>query len=152
MMEKLRESRLSKGKVDGVTVKEDEVCEDEGFNRTLVGKIWTDSPYNPRDFKNMILQAWHLKNPVEIQDLNKNLYLFRFSRKKEADGILRSGPWSFDRNLLILEKITGNEQPPELEMSSMAFWVRIYDLPLKLRSEALAKKLGDLIGKLEEMD
>lgn len=35
----------------GITVEEDEVCEEESFNRTLVEMIWTDNPYNGRTFK-----------------------------------------------------------------------------------------------------
>jgi hypothetical protein len=92
------------------------------------------------------------RNPVEIQDLNKNLFLFKFSSKKEADLVCKNGLWSFDRNLLILNRISGNEQPSELAMNKASLWVRVYDLPLKLRSEAMAKKLGNILGMFEEMD
>ncbi|MCI08934.1 hypothetical protein A2U01_0030016, partial [Trifolium medium] len=37
-------------------------------------------------------------------------------------------------------------------MHCVSFWARIYELPLKMRSEAMAKKLGDFIGKFEEAD
>lgn len=62
--------------------------------------------------------------------------------------------WSleFHRNLVILVKISGEEQPLDLELSRISFWIWIYDLPLKLRSEAIAKKLGGLIGTFKDMD
>lgn len=62
------------------------------------------------------------------------------------------GPWSFDRNFLILERVSGEEQPSDLEINFSTFWVHIYDLPLKLRSTVVAKQLGNIIGKFEEMD
>ncbi|GAU21788.1 hypothetical protein TSUD_329120, partial [Trifolium subterraneum] len=151
------EGRVSKRPIDdedkAITVEEEEVCnDDESFSRTLVGKIWTESPYNIRAFKQTMTQAWRSRNPIEIQDLNKNLFLFKFATRREADLVCKNGPWSFDRNLLILNRISGNEQPSELAMDSVSFWVRVYDLPLKLRSEGIAKKLGNTVGTFEEMD
>lgn len=58
-------SKLSKEEVEGITAEDDEVCEEGIFNRTLVGKISADSPYNVCAFKSTIVQAWRLKNPVE---------------------------------------------------------------------------------------
>lgn len=52
----------SKEEAEGITVKEDEVCDGENFNHTLVGKIWTDSPYNVRAFKSTIVQPWRLEH------------------------------------------------------------------------------------------
>jgi len=85
-----------------------------------------------------MLQAWRSRNPVEIQDLNKNLFLLKFALKKEANLVCKTGPWSFDRNLIILNRISGNEEPSEFAMSRASLWVRDCDLPLKLRSEAMA--------------
>ncbi|KAK2353708.1 hypothetical protein QL285_091304 [Trifolium repens] len=122
------------------------------FKRSLVGKIWTENPYNVRAFKQTITQAWGLKNSIEVQDLEKNLFLFRFTTKKDADNVLRNGPWSFDRNLLILHRVTGEEQPSDLDMHKVSFWVRVYDLPFKLRTEPMARKLGNIMGSFEEVD
>ncbi|XP_058732735.1 uncharacterized protein LOC131604305 [Vicia villosa] len=99
-----------------------------------------------------MLGAWKLKNPVEVQELNKNLFLFRFSTRREMENILKNGPWSFDRNLLVLSRITGEEQPSELNMHYGTFWIRVYELPLLLRSEAMARKLGGILGEFEELD
>jgi interleukin-1 receptor-associated kinase 1 len=138
---------------DCITVEAEEICEEEEtFKRSLVGKIWTENPYNVRAFKQTITQAWRLKNSIEVQDLEKNLFLFRFSTKKDADTVLRNGPWSFDRNLLILHRVTGEEQPSDLDMHKVSFWVRVYDLPFKLRTEPMARKLGNIMGSFEEVD
>lgn len=37
-------------------------------------------------------------------------------------------------------------------MNFGAFWVRIYELPLMLRSETMARKIGNIISSFEEMD
>ncbi|XP_058783570.1 uncharacterized protein LOC131658275 [Vicia villosa] len=96
--------------------------------------------------------AWRLKNSVETHELSKNLFLFGFSTKRDLESVLRNGPWSFDRNLLVLNRVSGEEQPSYLHMHFGVFWVRIYDLPLMLRLKAMAKKLGGILGEYEDMD
>lgn len=143
---------LTEEEEEGITVKDSDVSEDEIFRRTLAGKLWSDNPYNVKAFKQTITQSWRLKNPVEIQDLNKNLYLFRFATRRDAENMLKGGSWSFDRNLLILQRVSSEEQPSDLEMHTVSFWTRVYDLPLKLRIESMARRLGDTMGNFEEMD
>ena len=81
---------------EGVDAGEVETFGDELFANSLVGKLWTDNPFNARIFKQVITQAWRLKNHVEVQDPNKNLFLFRFATKRDAELVLKNGPWSFD--------------------------------------------------------
>ncbi|XP_058776207.1 uncharacterized protein LOC131650519 [Vicia villosa] len=99
-----------------------------------------------------MISAWKLKNPVETQELNKNLFLFRFATRRDLKNVIRSGPWSFDRNLLVLARVSGEEQPSSLNMHYGSFWVRVYELPLMLKTEAMAKKLGGILGVFEEVD
>jgi hypothetical protein len=95
-MEGWKKVDLFKDEEEGFAIEDDEILEDDTFKRSLVGKLWTTNPFNARIFKQVIVQAWRLKNPVEVQELNKNLFLFKFSTKRDAEGVLKNGPWSFD--------------------------------------------------------
>lgn len=75
-----------------------------------------------------------------------------FFNKEECVIGFQRGPWSFNRNLIILERVFGDEQPFGIEMHFESFWIRVYNLPLKLRSEVMAKQLGKIIGEYEEVD
>lgn len=108
--------QLSKEEEDGVTVKIEEVCEEEVFQWTHARKLWTDNSFNSRALTNTMIGAWKLKNPVEVQELTKNLFLFRFSIKRDLEGVLPNYPWSFERNLLVLARVSGEEQPSDLNM------------------------------------
>lgn len=88
------------------------------------------------------MEAWRLKIPVETQELAKNLYLFQYTTNRDVENVLKGGPWSFDRNLFILKRVSGTEQPSEMEMHTGSFWARVYDLPLKLHTESMARRLG----------
>lgn len=43
-----------------------EECSGEIFENALVGKLWTTNHFNGRIFKQVIVKAWRLKNPVEV--------------------------------------------------------------------------------------
>lgn len=124
----------------------DEDVGEESFQRSLAGKLWTESPFNIRAFKQTIVDAWKLKWSVEVQELAKNLFLFIFSTKRDLDNVISSGPWSFNRNILVLKRITRIEQPSEMALDTTSLWARVYDLPLRLRSVAMATRLGNMMG------
>ncbi|XP_058756011.1 uncharacterized protein LOC131629230 [Vicia villosa] len=151
-MERWKNIPLSKEEEEGIVAAEEEANGEETFRRSLAGKLWTEGSFNSRAFRSTMVSAWRLKNPVEIQELNKNLFLFNFATKRDMEFVLKSGPWSFDRALLVLAKISGDEQPADTDLHTGAFWVRIYELPLALRIEAMAKKLGNILGEFVEAD
>ncbi|XP_058755793.1 uncharacterized protein LOC131629007 [Vicia villosa] len=151
-MDKWKNIPLSKEEEEGVVAEGDEVCGEEIFQRTLAGKLWTEGGFNARAFTSTMINAWKLKNPVETQELGKNLFLFRFATKRDLEYVLKNGSWSFDKNLLVLARVSGEEQPSVLNMHFGSFWIRIYELPLMLRSEAMAKKIGGILGEFEKMD
>lgn len=152
-MEKWKEFELSKEEEEeSVIVEVEEACGEEVFHRTLAARLWTDSPFNTRAFTSTMIGVWKLKNPVKVQELSNNLFLFPFATKRDLEGVLKNGPWSFDRNILVLARVSREEQPSGLDMHYGSFWIRVYELPLMLRSEAMAKKLGGILGEFEEMD
>ncbi|CAK8564243.1 unnamed protein product [Lathyrus sativus] len=151
-MDKWKSFQLSKEEEEDITIEAEEICEGDIFQRTLVGKLWTDNNFNSRAFTNTIIGAWKLINPIEVQNLNKNLFLFCFDTIRDLEGVLKNRPRSFDRNILILSQISGEEQPSDLNMHYGSLWVRVYKLPIMLCSKAMTKKLGGILGEFEEMD
>lgn len=115
-MDKWKSIAFLKEEEEGVVVEEEEVYEEEFFQRTLAGKLWMENSFNVRAFKSTMISAWKLKNQVDIQDLSKNLFLFKFSSKRDLEFVLKNGPWSFDRALLVMNRISGEEQPSDLNM------------------------------------
>lgn len=66
--------------------------------------------------------------------------------------MIQNGSWSFDRNLLVLKRVYGEEQPSSLDMHYGSFWIQIYDLPLILMLDTMAEKIENILGTFEEMD
>lgn len=68
------------------------------------------------------------------------------------DRMLTDGLWFFDKHVLLLKELAKNEQPSSIQLFYIAFWVKTYDLPLKLQNKDVAKHLGNSIGQFIEMD
>jgi hypothetical protein len=60
---------------------------------------------------------------VEVEYLKRNIFLFRSATKKDVDMVLNNGLWCFDRNFLILNYVSGEEQPVNLEMNKVSLFV-----------------------------
>uniref|UniRef100_A0A803MRC1 CCHC-type domain-containing protein n=1 Tax=Chenopodium quinoa TaxID=63459 RepID=A0A803MRC1_CHEQI len=95
-----------------------------------------------------------LKGKVIIRKIESNLFAFQFFHWKDKEKVLDWCPWSFDQNLLLLNSITGDEQPSEVKLTHSPFWVRIENLPFNCRSNeqisAIATKLGTLLEVEED--
>ncbi|CAI8596134.1 unnamed protein product [Vicia faba] len=90
-----------------------------------------------------MIQAWGLKNNIEGQDMGNNLFLFDSPTKRDVKMVLKGEPWNFDKNIFDFGKSF---------RGGTTFGPGVYDLPLNLRSETMAKQLGDIVGKFEEID
>lgn len=151
-MEKWKEIPLSKEEEEGITMEGEEICGEEIFQRTLAGRLQNESSFKSRVFTIIMIGAWKIRNPVETQELSKNLFLFCFSTKRDLGSVMRNGPWSFDINILVLTRFSREEKPSKLNMHYGVFQVRVYELPLMLRSVSMARKHGGVLGFFEEMD
>ena len=90
----------------------------------------SDNVINPRDFKTTMVNLRKVKLGVEIRDVAKNLFSFRFFRHKDRDLILKGAPWNFDKKLIVLKKLRKYESPEEVDLSRSPFWVRLNELPI----------------------
>lgn len=122
-MERWKDIPLSKEEEEGITIEVKEECGGDIFKRTLAGKLWTENSFKSKALASTMIEAWKLRNPIETRELSKNIFLFQFSTKRDLDNILRNGPWSFDRNFLVLDRVSGEEQPSDLKMHYGEFWV-----------------------------
>lgn len=91
-MERWKNVPLSEEEKEGITVNGEVELGDEIFHKMLVGNLWTDNPFNIRALKSIIIQVWWLKNNVEAQYLGKNLFLFNFSSKRDAEIVINDRP------------------------------------------------------------
>lgn len=82
-----------------------------GFDKRccLIGKVLTDKTYSVQGFKKAMAGAWKPRRRVDFQDLENNLYLIHFEHITDMKRIMEDGPWLFDRDLVVLKTMQGDE-------------------------------------------
>lgn len=115
----------------------------------LVGRLVTDRSFNLEAFKRTISMAWGVSKRIVIKALAANLFVFQFFHWRDKEKVLEGRPWCFDQHLLVLNEMSGNEQPIQVPLFFSPFWMRIYHLPFNCRSHddicAITASLGTVL-------
>jgi hypothetical protein len=77
---------------------------------------------------------------VNFKDLRDNIWLFEFSDQEDKMRVLNGRPWSFDRQILVLNEFDGSTLPSQLEFNYSLFWIQVHDMPLICMNKAFQKK------------
>ncbi|KAL0443865.1 UNVERIFIED_CONTAM: hypothetical protein Slati_2109200 [Sesamum latifolium] len=89
---------------------------------------------------------------MSVRRLNEERFTFQFNHKIDFNRTLEGGPWIFDKQLIILNKLDGNQNPCEVDLNKCVFIVFIHDLPYEQRSQAMAQYIGNSIGEMVGID
>ena len=85
-------------------------------------------------------------------DLGKEFFLIRFSIKEDYEAVLRNGPWFIGENFLSIRPWEPNFKPPGVNISSVAIWVRLNELPIEYYHEEALQIIGNAVGKVLRID
>jgi hypothetical protein len=80
------------------------------------------------------------------RELGSNRYLLEFSTEDSLNFVLRGGPWSFKGDAVITVLYDGLSKLSEVVIESISLWVRIYDVPVAMVTNAFVKALGSKIA------
>jgi 14-3-3 protein epsilon len=95
---------------------------------------------------------WRPVKGVAIKEARQGLFLFSFAHPLDMEGVLNGGPWTFDNNTLIMERVQIGMQIENIPLFHAAFWVQIHNLPTGLMKESVGKDLANYIGMFMEYD
>ena len=96
-----------------LTIEEEEIIaiSDEGrleaiesCTLSLIGKLLMCKLFNKMVAKNTLRRAWGLDDMMQILEVGPNLFQLKFQSEFDITQILRGGPWSFDNQLLMLQR------------------------------------------------
>ncbi|GKB93239.1 reverse transcriptase [Tanacetum coccineum] len=96
--------------------------------------------------------AWRPRRSVRIQELEDGLFLAMFEHVVDMSRVIDEGPWSVERDLVILKPLDEDEQPSNMEMSKSPFWIRLLNLPFSRRSENYVRAIDGRLGTVLEVD
>ncbi|XVF69937.1 hypothetical protein PTKIN_Ptkin11bG0121000 [Pterospermum kingtungense] len=145
--------KLTEEENDGIEPSEGNCSSDRSDEQMwLVGKLHTKRSFNKDALMGMLKQIWKLIKPVDIVCLEENFFLLKFSLAAEMNRVLDGSPWAFDKQLIMLKEFNDKLKPSEYMFNTASFWVRVYELPLGLRNQENAVRIGNKIGVLKVVD
>jgi hypothetical protein len=144
---------LSEGERTGITITEGEIQEARvQGGRCLVGRLWMSRRVNKEAFKEVLTRAWRITRGVIFKELNDNIWLFEFEEVDDLRRVLEGRPWSFDRQMLVINEFDGKTPPAQMAFKHSLFWVQVHDMPLLCMTKGIAVKIGESLGRLEDVD
>lgn len=118
----------------------------------IVGKVWTRKSFNVFALLDTMKKLWNPAGGVTCREIESNLFSFQFSDRRDLERVLSMEPWTFNKHILVLKEANPNIQPSAMEMDSVPFWVRFYDVPLSGRKEEILEQIGSRFGTVLEID
>ncbi|XWS54078.1 hypothetical protein CRYUN_Cryun10bG0058000 [Craigia yunnanensis] len=65
--------------------------------------------------------VWKQLREALIIILDRNLFLFKFTTKKDNQRVMEGSPWSFDKHLIVFKDYDGNLRPSKYAFDKASF-------------------------------
>jgi len=101
---------------------------------------------------NRLLSLWKPAGRLECVDLGHGFFLTRFSLREDYDAILKKGPWFIDEHFLSIRPWEPNFRLATANVSSIAVWIRLNELPIEYYNEVALVQIGKSIGTILRID
>jgi hypothetical protein len=88
---------------------------------------------------------------IFFKEIFDNLWLFEFAEDSDRRKVLEGRPWSYDRTILIIEELDGQKPPSQMKFLHSPIWVQVHDMPLGCMNKRVGLKIGNSLGKVEEV-
>lgn len=95
---------------------------------------------------------WKPSGRMDCIDLGKDFYLTRFEDKEDYDKVHKGGPWFIGESFLIIRAWEPNYRPSSTNLSAVALWMRLPELPIEYYDEEALHDIGNAIGPMLRVD
>ncbi|MBA0584191.1 hypothetical protein Gorai_015016 [Gossypium raimondii] len=102
--------------------------------------------------KSTMENVWHPIRGVQISDLRDKRFLFKFFYRMDLERVINGAHWTFNNHLMVFHRLEKGEDPVNVPLLFVNFWVQVHDLPKGLFSKTIARQLREFLGKFLEYD
>jgi hypothetical protein len=141
------------GDIKQKTWRVDDIVEErkQGEN-WLVGRLGNSIQINKEAFRTVLTHIWRPNGRINFREIQDHIWIFKFSDEEDKRRVLASRPWSFDRQIVVINEYDGHTSPSSLNFSYSPFWIQIHDIPLVCMTQEVGKKIEESLGSLEEVE
>nr|POE60142.1 hypothetical protein CFP56_45086 [Quercus suber] len=118
----------------------------------LVMKILTQRIIGLEALRKHLKMLWKPKKGLQVSEIGEEMYLAEFGDGRDKRRILEMCPWSYEKQLILLQDFEGERVPKEITIKWSPFWVQIYNLPLKSMTRESGMEIGAKIGRVLDVD
>ena len=97
-------------------------------------------------------QLWRPTGRMDCVDLGCGFFLVRFFSKEDLEAVLMRGPWFIRDHFLSIRLWEPFFKPSTANVSLIAVWVRLCELPFELYETEVLRQIGESIGKVLRID
>jgi hypothetical protein len=119
---------------------------------SLLRKIISTRNFIAVVVKEILEKAWHLSQPIQVQRVDRNTFLFMFGHEVDRQLAFNRRPWTIKGAHLILQTWKPELSWQELVFSSSTFWIQIHGLPMLWQSKENITKIAQKIGRSLDAD
>jgi hypothetical protein len=76
---------------------------------------------------------------------------FVFEDAMDLERVLVNEPWTYDKFLVVFQRVQGDGPIQDSLFSHTSFWVQLHHIPLRRRTEAAAEAIGRSIGLVQKV-
>uniref|UniRef100_A0A2N9GPD6 Uncharacterized protein n=1 Tax=Fagus sylvatica TaxID=28930 RepID=A0A2N9GPD6_FAGSY len=117
----------------------------------LAAKFLTSRVLNMDAVARTFKPLWKTRQSFTVQDLGGNKVAFVFEDAMDLERVLMNEPWTYDKFLVVFQRVQGDEPIQDSMFSHTSFWVQIHNLPIRRRTEEAAESIGRSIGLVEKV-
>jgi hypothetical protein len=118
----------------------------------LIGKILSKKSFPRPIVKDIVHKAWSVTYDVEVNVVDKNVFMFTFKHEADVRKAWDRRPWCIKGEHLIPKKINANLSLNEVDFKTTEFWVQVHGLPLNTQNEKKLLRIGGFIGRAIDTD
>lgn len=99
-----------------------------------------------------LLALWKPAGRLECVDLGNEFFLTRLSLRENYENVLRKGLWFLGGHFLSIRPWEPNFKPALANVSSIAIWIRLNELPIEYYKAEALNHIGKAIGNVLRID
>lgn len=93
-----------------------------------------------------------MEDTLQILEVGANLFQFKFQSKFDMNRVLMRGPWTFDNQLLMLQRWRKGMNMGNIKWTHASLWVQIWGAPFNIASPQVAREVGNKLGVVEDVE
>ena len=117
----------------------------------LAAKFLTKRVVNIESVARTFKPLWRTQKDFKINDMGDNILFLDFEDECDLQRVVEHEPWTYDKHLVIFERVRKNDSISDLRFQFTSFWIQIHDLPIHCLTPEVREAIGGSLGLLLHM-